>query len=252
MSDTDEIAPNGTFRVMRWLLGAQIVLAALLIVIDLAPSVPGLLAPSQAPELDRPTGPGDQVRHYRPGRPATPGPGVDPDMPRRLVAEDVTIDGTIALRIRGAIAQGDGTRIVEELRTTRPALVLLDSPGGSVSDALAIGRALRDIGAETRLANDAVCFSACPYIFVGGTTRSVAESARLGVHQHAFGESTILPAFLAVEDIQRGQAGVLTHLADMGIDLRIMGPSMATPADEIYILTPEELSDWNVVTGDGT
>lgn len=248
MNEVRETRPISTFRVMKWLLGAQIALAALLIVIDLAPSIPGQLAPTNAPELDRPTAPGDQLRHYRPNRPATPGPGMDPDMPRRLVAEHVALEGESALRLRGAITPGDGLRIVEELRQSRPARVLIDSPGGSVSDALEIGRVLREIEAETRLGEQAVCLSACPYLFVGGTARQVAETARFGVHQHSFGESTILPAFLAVEDIQRGQAGVLRHLDDMGIDLRLMGPAMATPADEIYILTREELRDWNIVT----
>lgn len=94
----------------------------------------------------------------------------------------------------------------------------------------------------------AVCLSACPYAFVGGVARTVSDGGRLGVHQHSFGKSTVLPAFLATEDIQRGQAEVLAHLDAMGIDLRIMGPAMATPADEIYVLTPEELVDWSVVT----
>ena len=61
-------------------------------------------------------------------------------------------------------------------------------------------------------------------------------------------ESTLLPAFLAAEDIQRGQAGVLSHLDTMGVCLRLMGPAMATSADDIYILSPEELGDWFVVT----
>lgn len=248
MTDTSEANRTSTIRVMKWMLGAQIALAAILIVIDLGPTIPSLLAPSDAPELDQPIGPGDQTRHYRPNRPATPGPGVDPDMPRRLVAEPLDIDGQPALRIRGAVSPGDGERIVAELQRAQPALVLLDSPGGSVSDALAIGRALRQAGADTRLADGAVCFSACPYIFVGGVARAVADNARLGVHQHSFGESSILPAFLAVEDVQRGQAGVLDHLDRMGVDLRLMGPAMATPADEIYILTDQELRDWNVVT----
>ncbi len=248
MSDATETGSNSTFRVIKWLLGAQIALAGLLIAIDLLPRLPNLLSPSDAPELDQPIGPGDQTRHYRPNRPAMPGPGVDPDMPRRLVAESVEIDGVTGLRLRGAIAEGDGARIVEQFRQTRPGIVQLDSPGGSVRDALDIGRTLRDIGAATQLADRAVCLSACPYIFVGGTERRTSETARLGVHQHSFGESRILPAFLAVESIQRGQADVLNHLDEMGVDLRIMGPAMATPADEIYILTAEELSEWNVVT----
>ncbi|WP_095590679.1 hypothetical protein [Actibacterium ureilyticum] len=235
-------------RLLRWLLGGQIGIALLLVLFDLGPALPRMLQPTSAPELDQPTRPGDQTRHYRPRDPANPGPGMSPDMPRRLIAEPLRIDDQAALHLRGAITPGDGARIAAELRQQSPAIVTLDSPGGSVTDALELGRTLREIGAETRLRDGAVCMSACPYVFVGGTTRRVAEDARFGVHQHSFGESTILPAFLAVEDIQRGQAGVLDHLDDMGIDLRIMGPAMSTPANEIYILTPEELSDWNVVT----
>jgi len=239
---------DGTYRVLRWLLGGQIALAVLLVLIDLGPSIPQMLSPSTVPDLDQPTGPGDQTRQFRPRNPARPGPGVDPDMPRRLLAERVTIDGEDALRLRGAIAPGDAERITEDLRAARPAIVSLDSPGGSVIDALEIGRVIRDLGADTRLQGKAVCLSACPYAFVGGAMRSIDDSARLGVHQHSFGASNILPVFLAVEDIQRGQAEVLDHLIAMGVDLRVMGPAMATPADEIYILTTEELRDWNVVS----
>ena len=235
-------------RVLRWLLVGQVLVALILVGLDLAPSLPRLLDPSVAPTLDAPVRPGDQTRRYRPGDPARPGPGLDPDMPRRLQIEEATTDDRAALRLRGAIAPGDGARVVARLRDPRAEVLLLDSPGGSVADALEIGRAVRAAGLDAHLAPGAVCLSACPYAFAGGVARSVADGARLGVHQHSHGERTLLPAFLAVDDIQRGQAEVLSHLSDMGIDLRIMGPAMATPADEIYILTPAELADWNVVT----
>lgn len=243
-------APKGrTVRWMSWLLGSQIALAAVLVGIDLAPKLPDLLAGgSDAPELDQPIRPGDQTRLFRPRRPGSPAPGIGPDMPRRLMAEEVTVDGVTGLSLRGSIEAGDAERLVPQLQNVAPAFVTLNSPGGSVADALALGRAVRDIGADTRLGDSAGCYSACPYIFAGGLTRVIAADAQLGVHQHSFGESTILPAFLAVEDIQRGQAEVLDHLAEMGIDLRIMGPAMATPANEIYILSKDEMVDWNVVT----
>ncbi|MFO6465634.1 hypothetical protein ACK8OR_14665 [Jannaschia sp. KMU-145] len=248
---TDEAAPAAKThperRTLRWLLGGQIAIAAVLVLIDLAPAVPGLMSPSDAPALDRPTRPGDQTRRYRPRNPAHPGPGVDPDMPRRLILSTVEGDRPAVL-LRGAVEPGDGERIVRALEAEAAELVQLDSPGGSVSDALDIGRTIRALGLDTALAPGAVCFSACPYMFTGGVARTVSEDARLGVHQHSFGESTLLPAFLAVEDVQRGQAEVLAHLDAMGIDLGIMGPAMATPADEIYILTGEELVDWDVVT----
>lgn len=236
-------------RTMRWLFCGQIGMAVLLVLIDLAPSLPTLFSGTNAPEMTQPVHPGDQRRRYDPSAPTQPGGDVDPNMPRRLTVSPVT-DGNLAgVSLRGIISPGDGARIEGELRAAAPAFVTLDSPGGSVSDALIIGRALRGLNSSTRLNANAICLSACPYIFVGGIQRQVDESSRFGVHQHSFGESTVLPAFLATEDIQRGQAEVLDHLVEMGIDLRIMGPAMATPADEIYILTPTELDEWNIVTG---
>lgn len=248
MSEVRQRDADATRRTLRWLLTGQVVLALGLILVDIGPTIPRLLSPSSQPEMDAPTRPGDQTRRYRPRDPSNPGPGISPDMPRRLLTESVEVDGRAALRLRGAIAAGDADRIVEALQRDRPELLTLDSPGGSVSDALQIGRVVREIGTDTHLPAGAVCLSACPYIFAGGVARDVDDAARLGVHQHSFGESTILPAFLAVEDIQRGQAEVLEHLDAMGIDLRIMGPALATPADEIYILTVDELETWNVVT----
>ena len=239
---------DATRRTLRWLLGAQLFIAAALIVVDLAPMVPELAQPSAAPAFDRPTRPGDQTRRYREDDPALTGPGVAGDVPRRLMVESARVDGAPVTLLRGAIEPGDAARVVAALERERPARIALDSPGGSVLDALEIGRTVRALGADTVMRDGAVCLSACPYIFVGGTGRAMARDARLGVHQHSFGESSILPAFLAVEDVQRGQAEVLDHLAAMGVDLRIMGPAMATPSDEIYILTPDELREWGVVT----
>jgi len=248
VTETSQRDADATRRTLRWLFAAQIALAVGLVVIDIAPKVPRFFAPSSQPDLDAPTRPGDQTRRYKPRNPAQPGPGIDPDMPRRLIAEVEDADGVVTMRLRGAIAPGDSKRIIAELREKAPSAISLNSPGGSVSDALDIGRVVREIGADTDLQNASVCFSACPYIFAAGVDRKVAEQARLGVHQHSFGESTLLPAFLAVDDIQRGQAEVLDYLDTMGIDLRIMGPAMATPADEIYVLTQDELQTWNVVT----
>lgn len=251
-SEADAQPQSSERRTLRWLLGGQVVLAVLLIVIDLGPTLPTLFAGrSNAPDITQPVVPGDQRRLYNPTAPSAPSVEVEGDMPRRLTALPVTEGDFVGLSLRGAILPGDGARIVADLRTAPPAFVTLDSPGGSVSDALEIGRAIRDLGADTRLDGQAICFSACPYIFVGGTGRMMSDAASLGVHQHSFGQSTIVPAFLAAEDIQRGQAEVLEHLVAMGVDLRIMGPALATPADEIYILTPAELVEWKVVAEDG-
>ena len=231
-------------RAMRWILGAQVAIAGILIAGDLLPATPDLLRGSDAPQLDTPVAPGDQTRRYRPSRPSQPGPGIDPDMPRRLTASR---EGD-ALLLRGAITVGDAERVIPEFGNLDLATVILDSPGGSVSDAIAIGAAIRRAELDTVLNPAAVCLSACPYAFAGGVTRTIHDDATFGVHQHSFDASAILPAALAASDIQKGQAQVLRHLDAMGVDLRLMGPAMETPAEEIYVLVREELEKWRVVT----
>lgn len=246
-----------TRRVILGALAFQAVMGLALFANDLASGIGGLgrlALPSAAPRLDRPVSPGDQVRRYRPDRlPPRPGTSplpVDAAMPESLRLQTANEGGATVISLRGAIAPGDAPRILGRIETLglTPDLVRLDSPGGSVADALELGRALRQGGARTEVADGAVCLSACPYILAAGTERRVHPGALVGVHQHTFGESTVLPAFLAVEDIQRGQGLVLGYLVEMGIDPRLMEPALLTPPGEIYLLLPEELLDYRLVT----
>lgn len=243
--------------VILGILGVQMALAVLLAGRDVVNALPTLLSPSRMPTLDQPIRPGDQTRRFNPadlpgrdrGDPAQrisiPDPG---DMPSRLRFDRLD-DGVLLLT--GAIAPGDAARLNDTLdtvtATTAPTRVRLHSPGGSVSDALAIGTRLRDEGLTTEMMAGDICLSACPYIFAGGITRMAEDGALLGVHQHYFGENTVLPAFLAVEDVQSGQAEVMAHLDALGVDVRVMQHALSTPPDEIYILTREELSEYEVI-----
>ena len=120
--------------------------------------------------------------------------------------------------------------------------------GGSVADALAIGRTIRGAGYATRVADGAVCLSACPYIFAGGLDRRVEQGGVIGVHQHYFGQNTVLPAFMAVGDLQRAQAGVMEFLVEMGVDLRLMTHALRTPPSEINILSPDLMTELSLTT----
>lgn len=242
-------------RAIRLILGLQIGLGLLLFGHDLAGGWPGLLPRSDEPGMSEPVRPGDQTRRLAPA-PLFPGlprlPRNDgPPMPDRLTMNTETDGDLGVLTLRGAIAVGDAERVAALLEREAVSLVRLDSPGGSVEDALAIGRQLRVAGLATEAGPGAVCLSACPYVLAGGVARTVDDRAAVGVHQHYFGESTVLPAFMAVENIQRGQAEVVGYLSEMGIDLRIMQPAMSTPPNRIYILVREELEDFGLITTDG-
>ncbi len=248
--------PN-TGRTLRWIFAAQIAFAAVLIGADLTRILPTLLTPSDAPELTQPIGPGDQTRRFAPSdlapRTATPGTRPIPtttDMPSRLDFVAADWNGDPVITLTGDIAPGDATRFAEFLdaQSTPPVTAFLNSPGGSVQDALAIGRTLRTAGINTEMTASDICLSACPYLLAAGTTRTADPEALIGVHQHYFGENTALPAFLAVSDIQRGQGEVMRYLDDMGVDPLIMQHALTTPPDEIYLLTPSEQETYNLTT----
>ena len=249
--------PRDTARVLRWVLVLQLVFGGVLLGSDMLRVLPQLVFPSTAPQLTQPVGPGDQTRRYRPGEVELrePRPGTRPvpsttDMPSRLDFVDTSWNGDPVITLTGQIAPGDGARFAEFMARVDPvpATAFLNSPGGSVTDALSIGRALREAGVATAMTATDICLSACPYILASGTSRTVDPDALVGVHQHFFDANTALPAFLAVETIQRGQGEVMAYLDEMGVDPMLMQPALLTPSDEIYILTPDELRETNLVT----
>lgn len=239
---------------LRGVFVLQIALAVGVLARDFAVLAPNLAWPSLAPSLEAPVSPGDQTRRFAPvRRPFAPSaPGVQfGDMPSRLFIDE---SDPARVLFTGAIEEGDEARVADWLAgrgaatVPLPDRVDLHSPGGSVVTALEIGRMLRDAGLDTGVAAAHVCLSACPYILAGGVRRMVSDQAQVGVHQHYHGERTFLPAFLAVEDIQRGQAEVVVHLDEMGVDLRLMALAMATPPHDIYVLLPEESRDLGLAT----
>jgi hypothetical protein len=257
---TDAAAPRlPASRMLRWIFGLQLIFAAVLLGSDLLRVLPKLAFTSTAPAITQPAGPGDQTRHYDPSRidprPARPGSRPVPtntDMPSRLVFVDTAWDGKPTITLTGQIAPGDADRFADFLTTVVPAPVqaFLNSPGGSVQDALAMGRQLRKLGIDTQMTASDICLSACPYLLAAGTARTVEDGALVGVHQHYFGENTALPAFIAVDDIQRGQGEVMEYLSEMDIDPLIMRHALVTPPNEIYLLTADEMQTYRLTTAD--
>lgn len=237
------------------MLAAQIALAGAIVFGDLSRIAPDMWRADPAPPAAVPVRPGDQTRRYSPrdlprDQPAGPGFPRSDDVPQRLRFTDVAVGGVATVLLEGAIEVGDAARFAQylEARAAPPAQIALHSPGGSVSDALEIGRMIREGGVDTVMQAGAACFSACPYILAAGVARRVSRAALVGVHQHYFGESTLLPAFVAVESIQHGQAQVLDYLSGMGIDLRLSARAMQTPPANIYILLEAELTEFAVAT----
>lgn len=238
----------GVARILSGVLIFQLGIGVLLVLGDMGGAwrFPG--GGSDAPALDQPVRPGDQRRLFDPRYQPRTGPAPSGPLPDRLTLTQE--DGSV-YRLEGGIDEGDAERVRKLLvqASPPPTELILQSPGGVVSEALELGRFIRAEGIATRMLAGEICYSACPYVLAAGVSRTIPDAASVGVHQHYFGESTLLPASFAVEDIQRGQGEVMIYLDTMGIDPLVMQHALTTPPEEIYVLLPEELERYRFVTG---
>ena len=92
---------------------------------------------------------------------------------------DVTLASGGVLTLTGTIDPGAAERFAAEIaaRGEYVKTVALDSPGGSVADALAIGALIRAEGFTTSVAAGSLCASSCPLIFAAGKERRAAPVA---------------------------------------------------------------------------
>ncbi len=84
------------------------------------------------------------------------------------------------------IEEGDFFELRKAMRDQPTKLIVTHSPGGSVYEALQLATAIHDNELATFIPPDAQCFSACAYVYFGGTKR--AAEGELGVHQFFAGK----------------------------------------------------------------
>ena len=258
--------PKGAARLLarttddRMLVGVfwmMLAIAAVVLTLDLrqmredAPTLPGAspaLPMRLMPEIALPrVGPVQLPSIRLPGT-GSPPPNelrTDPDALREPLTASLVRGGTLLLR--GAIDVGSAGRVAAELdaRGEYVALVSLDSPGGSVADALAIAAMLRERGLPVRVEAGALCASSCPLALAGGMVREVSRQANVGVHQIFAAEDIVTDGMARA---QQTTARIGRHLAAMGVDGALWLHAMETPKDRLYYLTPDELTGYNLAT----
>ena len=194
--------------------------------------------------------------------PAQDGPA-DGAMPNVTTAPEtleqplaITLGSGGVLSLTGTIDPGAAERFAAELdaRGEYVKTVVLDSPGGSVTDALAMGLQIHERGLGTRVNAGALCASSCPIVFAGGSTRSASPQAAIGVHQiyaAALGQTSQTGEQLAgmvMSDAQSTTAKIIGQLTDAGVDPALWLHALRTPPERLYYFTPEEMTGLKLVT----
>jgi hypothetical protein len=259
------LADNPDDAILRWIFRSVVAVTIAVLALDLATmnglirgadptltpaetrqalpeiSMPGL--PSIVPSILAPLLPGGDRR-------LAPVPQPDGALGKPMTFELV---GGGKLRATGTITPGMSENFAAEVskRSDYIKIVVLNSPGGSVADALAMGRLIRDKKFATEVEAGKYCASSCPLVFAGGIERRAGDKAAIGVHQ-VFAVSSAEARGAAtrdeMSDAQRISARCQRYLSDMGINPQMWVHAMETPKDKLFIFKPEELKSLNIVT----
>lgn len=155
-------------------------------------------------------------------------------------------------------------------RNLKDATVVLDSSGGSVLDAITLGRRWRGLGLRTTVGiviekevagaatrnvmPDAYCESMCVFLLLSGNTRTVPNGARVRVHQIWMGDRAddAKAASYSADDlmiVERDIGRLAKYTFDMGGSGDLLSLALSVPPWEpLHQLSADELRLTNLVT----
>jgi hypothetical protein len=253
------LTDNPDDQILRWIFRSVVAVTIAVLGADLA-TVNGWIGASDPPAETRQASPafnspGDRsivptiLAPLLPGgdKRLTPLPQPDGAMARPMTFELV---GGGRLMATGTITPGISEAFAAEIgkRGDYIKTVVLNSPGGSVTDALTMGRLIREKKFATEVEAGKYCASSCPLVFAGGVERRAGDKAAIGVHQvAATGSAGAVPRD-EMDVAQRISARCQRYLGDMGLNLQVWVHAMETPNDKLFVFKPDELKSLNIVT----
>jgi hypothetical protein len=172
------------------------------------------------------------------------------------------------------IVTGDTPKDFDDFARSRDlngATMVLDSSGGSVNDAITLGRRFRALSLRTTVgismrgrgqgdrasvAPEAYCESMCVFLLLGGTTRYVPDEAHVRVHQIWMGDRAddAKAASYSAQDlmiVERDIGRLAKYTFDMGGAGDLLSLALSVPPwEDLHQLSHGELRGTNLVTTD--
>lgn len=149
--------------------------------------------------------------------------------------------GGATITLAGSIRSGDADIVQDVLRRmiekgTNPWVVLLNNDGGSVVDALKIGRMARSL--DLLITARGRCYSSCALVFAGGSRRSVLL-AEIGLHRPFFATSsdTVAPS---QDEIEGMFSSIETYLREMNVSQVVFDAMLNTAPESMLIVSDKE------------
>jgi ATP-dependent protease ClpP protease subunit len=184
-------------------------------------------------------------------------------------------------RMTGTLGKGDADRMIPALENSIQTwrkqdqwhlpVLCLDSPGGSLVEALKLAALLRDMPIGTKLEANATCESACAMVFMAGSFhahesglykwRIMHPTARLGFHAPSlaiedgqYSAATVTRSYnLALETLALTLSNLVQNRNFQdGVHLMpsLMAEMLMTPADSMmYVDTVDQEGRWGIEVG---
>ena len=128
----------------------------------------------------------------------------------------------------GPIHRGHHKLFVEVVESVKPDIIVLDSPGGSIGEALLIGTEIRQRGLNVFVYGNRECGSACALLFLSGIKKYAKPGALIGLHSGMEPDGTpSVEGTNAMED----------YLNWLGADPRLILAMKSTPPSEMFWLS---------------
>jgi len=147
------------------------------------------------------------------------------------------------LFLEGSIEKGMYKDFRQAITDNKIHTLVLDSPGGNVSEGLQIAGTVFDRKIKTYIRKNQNCASACSFIFLSGKTRYTL--GKLGVHQIAFDEEFSKKkkeVGLIGEVIQITNSDIVQYLDENNTPGFVYKYMLRTPPNEMYYFNEDELN----------
>jgi len=153
----------------------------------------------------------------------------------------------LVLLIEGDLRQGDTKALrrgVERIERHGGAVYIcglfLDSIGGDLYEAMKLGRYIREKRLPTQVAQDARCFSACVFAFIGGVVR--IPSGLMGIHSFYSPELLGSGSYEIADAAYNATSGhVSDYLREMRVPQLLLDRMITIQHFELEILESEDL-----------
>lgn len=156
-----------------------------------------------------------------------------------------TLGRILVVKVSEDIAPGDYEALLKGI-TGNPGkyaqkVMMLDTIGGSVVEAMKMGRLFRETGFDALVPSSAVCQGSCVYLLAAGQRKTVR--GHVGIHRPYYAGSDSVHSVSGAGAVKASQ---IAYFKQMHMPLDLLEAMSSTPPQRMRVLTNAELKHYQL------